>query len=62
MKIDGTFSELIQSIQTAHRELAAQAGRAVNITLTRVFYQLYRQIVRTLSALFTERRRGAALY
>lgn len=29
-----TFSELILSIQTAHTELAAQASRAVNISLT----------------------------
>lgn len=29
-----TFSALIQSIQIAHRDLAAQAGRAVNISLS----------------------------
>jgi predicted nuclease of restriction endonuclease-like (RecB) superfamily len=29
-----TFAELIASIQTTHRELAAQAGRAINISLT----------------------------
>lgn len=34
MKNQATFAQLINSIQTAHRELAAQAGRAINISLT----------------------------
>ncbi|MDL2328286.1 PDDEXK nuclease domain-containing protein [Desulfosarcina sp. OttesenSCG-928-A07] len=34
MKDEPTFSGLIQSIQAAHREMAAQAGKAVNISLT----------------------------
>ena len=34
MKSQSTFSSLIERIQTAHLELAAQAGRAVNISLT----------------------------
>lgn len=34
MKREVTFNDLVESIQTAHRELAAQAGRAVNISLT----------------------------
>lgn len=34
MKNEATFSGLIQNIQTTHRELSAQAGRAVNISLT----------------------------
>jgi hypothetical protein len=34
MKSEATFTRLIESIQTAHRELAAQAGKAVNISLT----------------------------
>lgn len=34
MKNEATFAQLISSIQAAHRELAAQAGRAVNISLT----------------------------
>jgi len=34
VKNEATFTRLIESIQTAHRELAAQAGKAVNISLT----------------------------
>ncbi|MCC5845847.1 MAG: hypothetical protein JJU05_16490 [Verrucomicrobia bacterium] len=34
MKKDGTFAQLLESIQAAHQELTAQAGRAVNISLT----------------------------
>lgn len=34
MKDEPTFFGLIQSIQAAHREMAAQAGKAVNISLT----------------------------
>lgn len=34
MEDERTFAGLIQSIQAAHRELAAQAGKAVNISLT----------------------------
>jgi predicted nuclease of restriction endonuclease-like (RecB) superfamily len=34
MKKEATFAQLISSIQAAHRELAVQAGRAVNISLT----------------------------
>lgn len=34
MKSEATFTQLISSIQAAHRELAAQAGKAVNICLT----------------------------
>jgi len=34
MKNEATFSGLIDSIRTAHQELAAQAGRAINISLT----------------------------
>jgi hypothetical protein len=34
MKNEATFSGLLANILTAHRELAAQAGRAVNISLT----------------------------
>ena len=34
MKEESTFTELVQSIRTAHRELTAHAGRAVNISLT----------------------------
>lgn len=34
MKDERTFAGLIQSIQAAHHELAAQAGKAVNISLT----------------------------
>lgn len=34
MKNEGTFHQLIEQIQAAHRELTAQAGRAVNISLT----------------------------
>lgn len=29
-----TFTRLVESIQTAHRELAARAGKAINISLT----------------------------
>ena len=32
--VNATFTDLIASIQTAHCELAAQAGRAINISLT----------------------------
>ena len=34
MKNDATFTQLIDSIRVAHQELAAQANRAVNISLT----------------------------
>jgi predicted nuclease of restriction endonuclease-like (RecB) superfamily len=34
VKNEASFAQLVNSIQTAHRELAAQAGRAVNISLT----------------------------
>lgn len=34
MKPDKTFTDLLQSIQAAHRELATQASKAVNISLT----------------------------
>jgi hypothetical protein len=34
MKNEATFSGLIDSIRTAHQELATRAGRAVNISLT----------------------------
>lgn len=34
MRSEATFTRLIESIQTAHRELAAQAGKAINISLT----------------------------
>jgi predicted nuclease of restriction endonuclease-like (RecB) superfamily len=34
MTNQANFTELIQSIQTAHHELTAQAGKAVNISLT----------------------------
>jgi len=34
VKDEATFTRLIESIQTAHRELAAQAGKAINISLT----------------------------
>lgn len=34
MNNDATFSELIASIRSVHSELSAQAGRAVNISLT----------------------------
>lgn len=36
VKIDGklTFSRLVDSIQSVHRQLAAQASKAVNISLT----------------------------
>lgn len=34
MKNEATFTQLLENIYTAHRELAAQAGRAVNISLT----------------------------
>lgn len=34
MKPEATFFRLVASIQTAHRELAAQAGKAINISLT----------------------------
>ncbi len=34
MKPEATFLRLVESIQTAHRELAAQAGKAINISLT----------------------------
>jgi len=34
MNMDVTFSGLLESIRTAHRELAVQAGRAINISLT----------------------------
>ena len=34
MKSDNTFVQLLESIQAVHRELVAQAGRAVNISLT----------------------------
>ncbi|MCC5848046.1 MAG: DUF1016 family protein [Verrucomicrobia bacterium] len=34
MKEETTFNELVESIRTAHRELSAHAGRAVNISLT----------------------------
>lgn len=34
MKNEATFTQLIENIHTAHQELAAQAGRAVNISLT----------------------------
>ncbi len=34
MKNETTFTQLIDSIRAAHRELAAQAGRAINISLT----------------------------
>jgi hypothetical protein len=29
-----TFTRLVEGIQTAHRELAARAGQAINISLT----------------------------
>ena len=34
MKPAPTFGQLVERIQTAHHELAIQAGRAVNISLT----------------------------
>lgn len=34
MKSEATFVQLVESIQTAHRELAAQASKAINISLT----------------------------
>jgi hypothetical protein len=34
VKSETTFVQLIESIQSVHRELVAQAGRAVNISLT----------------------------
>ena len=34
MKTKNTFTKLIRDIQTAHRELTAHAGKAINISLT----------------------------
>jgi len=34
VKNAATFTRLVESIQTAHRELAARAGKAINISLT----------------------------
>ncbi|MEE4143427.1 MAG: PDDEXK nuclease domain-containing protein [Halieaceae bacterium] len=34
MTPESTFGQLVERIQAAHRELAAQAGRAINISLT----------------------------
>jgi len=34
MKSEASFAQLVESIQTTHRELSAQAGRAINISLT----------------------------
>lgn len=34
MKNAATFTRLVESIRAAHRELAAQAGKAINISLT----------------------------
>ncbi len=34
MKNDVTFAQLLKRIQSAHQEMSAQAGRAVNISLT----------------------------
>lgn len=34
MKIEPTFNQLVENIQTSHHELVAQVGKAVNISLT----------------------------
>jgi len=34
VKIEPTFNQLVENIQTAHHELVAQVGKAINISLT----------------------------